>query len=287
VWTFVVYVIAGLGITAGVHRLWAHRSYSAAAPLRFVLMLANSIAFQGSIFHWARDHRTHYRHTDEERDPHDATQGLFYSHIGCYLLKKDGAVKDAGKTVDISDLYQDPVVMFQKKYYLWFAPLMSYIVPGVVAHLCWGERLWTGILFTGFTRYTLLLHATWCINSLTHAYGGRPYDGKEMATENRFTAFFALGEGWHNWHHTFAHDYATSELGALQQWNPTKVFIDIMAFFGLVWGRKRATKMWEARKQLWESKGMKVEEALEGPPLFRVRKITLVPAPGAEPSAAD
>jgi hypothetical protein len=53
-----------------------------------------------------------------------------------------------------------------------------------------------------------------------------------------------------------------------------------MAFFGLAWGRKRATKMWEARKQLWERNGMKVEESLEGPPLFRVRKITLTPIPG-------
>jgi stearoyl-CoA desaturase (delta-9 desaturase) len=274
-WTLVLYVVGGLGITAGVHRLWAHRSYSAAAPLRAVLMLANSIAFQGSIFHWARDHRTHHRHTDEERDPHDATKGLFYSHIGCYLLKKDAAVKDAGKDVDISDLYKDGVVMFQKKYYLWFAPLMSYVMPGLVAHFFWGERIWTGIVLAGFMRYVLLLHATWCINSLTHAFGGRPYDDKEMATENRFTAFFALGEGWHNWHHTFAHDYATAELGSLQQWNPTKMFIDLMAIFGLVWGRKRATKMWDARKELYQRKGFKVEESLEGPMFFKVRKVTL------------
>jgi stearoyl-CoA desaturase (delta-9 desaturase) len=53
-----------LGITAGAHRLWAHRSYKASFPLRVVLMLANSIANQGSIWHWSRDHRVHHKHTE-------------------------------------------------------------------------------------------------------------------------------------------------------------------------------------------------------------------------------
>lgn len=38
---------SGFGITVGVHRLWSHRSYSASFPVRFVLMLCNSIANQG------------------------------------------------------------------------------------------------------------------------------------------------------------------------------------------------------------------------------------------------
>ena len=53
-----------LGITAGAHRLWAHRSYKASFPLRVILMLSNSIANQGSIWHWARDHRVHHKHTE-------------------------------------------------------------------------------------------------------------------------------------------------------------------------------------------------------------------------------
>lgn len=38
---------SGVGITGGVHRLWAHRSYKASFPLRVYLMLSNSIANQG------------------------------------------------------------------------------------------------------------------------------------------------------------------------------------------------------------------------------------------------
>uniref|UniRef100_A0A3B4X0E6 Stearoyl-CoA desaturase b n=1 Tax=Seriola lalandi dorsalis TaxID=1841481 RepID=A0A3B4X0E6_SERLL len=45
-WTAVCYLISALGVTAGAHRLWSHRSYKASFPLRVFLALANSMAFQ-------------------------------------------------------------------------------------------------------------------------------------------------------------------------------------------------------------------------------------------------
>lgn len=63
-WAFVLWPISGNGITGGVHRLWAHRSYKATFPLRVFLMLSNSIANQGSIWHWSRDHRVHHKHSE-------------------------------------------------------------------------------------------------------------------------------------------------------------------------------------------------------------------------------
>ena len=65
-WAFILWPITGFGITGGAHRLWAHRSYKASFAYRFVVMLVNSCANQGTIFHWARDHRTHHRNVDEE-----------------------------------------------------------------------------------------------------------------------------------------------------------------------------------------------------------------------------
>lgn len=50
-------VVIGFGITAGAHRLWAHRAYKAKLPLRVLLMFLNSMSFQNSIYEWARDHR--------------------------------------------------------------------------------------------------------------------------------------------------------------------------------------------------------------------------------------
>merc|ERR1719225_824305 len=80
--------MSGLGITAGVHRLWAHRSYKAALPLRALLMVFNSMANQGTIVHWARDHRTHHLYSDTIADPHDANRGFFFSHVGWLITKK-------------------------------------------------------------------------------------------------------------------------------------------------------------------------------------------------------
>lgn len=63
-WAFILWPISGVGITGGVHRLWAHRSYKASFALRVYLMLSNSIANQGSIWHWSRDHRVHHKHSE-------------------------------------------------------------------------------------------------------------------------------------------------------------------------------------------------------------------------------
>lgn len=41
-----LYQVTGIGITAGAHRLWAHRSYKAKWPLQLLLVVFNTIAFQ-------------------------------------------------------------------------------------------------------------------------------------------------------------------------------------------------------------------------------------------------
>lgn len=43
---FLLYQASGLGITAGAHRLWAHRAYKAKWPLRVILIIFNTMAFQ-------------------------------------------------------------------------------------------------------------------------------------------------------------------------------------------------------------------------------------------------
>jgi stearoyl-CoA desaturase (delta-9 desaturase) len=58
----VLYQMSGLGITAGAHRLWAHRSYKAKWPLRLILAMFNTLAFQDCAIHWARDHRVHHKY---------------------------------------------------------------------------------------------------------------------------------------------------------------------------------------------------------------------------------
>lgn len=54
-----------------------------------------------------------------------------------------------------------------------------------------------------------------------------------------FVAFFAVGEGWHNYHHAFPWDYRASELGT--PLNMTGFLIDILAKFGYIYDRKEAS----------------------------------------------
>lgn len=108
-------LLASLGVTAGAHRLWAHRTYKANWQLRTLLMIMQTICFQNHIYEWVRDHRVHHKYTDTDADPHNSSRGFFFSHVGWLLVKKHKDVRDKGKTVDMSDLLEDPVVVFQKK----------------------------------------------------------------------------------------------------------------------------------------------------------------------------
>lgn len=246
-WAFLCWPISGLGITAGAHRLWAHRSYKASFGVRLFLMLANSMASQGPIYHWARDHRVHHKHSEEIADPHNATLGFFYSHVGWLLVKKDPATALAGAQLNFDDLKADPIVMWQKKNDPWFNLFMCFAFPGLVCML-WGDSFWHGYWVAGALRFVFVLHATWCVNSVAHLWGERPYAPEINPAENFWVALVAIGEGWHNWHHKYPYDYATSEGGIIDQFNPTKAFIDTMCFFGLAWDCKRATGAWQRLK---------------------------------------
>ena len=74
----------GLGITAGAHRLWSHRTYKAGNMLRLVLVAANSMAGENSIYTWSRDHRTHHKYSETSADPHNAKVKCIVMPSGCY-----------------------------------------------------------------------------------------------------------------------------------------------------------------------------------------------------------
>jgi stearoyl-CoA desaturase (delta-9 desaturase) len=171
-----LYLASGLGITAGVHRLWSHRAYKAKWPLRFMLMIFNSIAFQDCVLHWARDHRVHHKYSDTDADPHNATRGFIYSHCGWLMVKKHQEVKAAGKRVDIDDLKADPILRFQMKYYMTLMPLCCFILPTIIPMYFWNETFVNSWFIPTCFRYAFVLNATWCVNSLAHIIGHKPYD---------------------------------------------------------------------------------------------------------------
>lgn len=345
---FTLYVVGCLGITAGVHRLWAHKSYKATLSMRILLMIWYSIANQGTIYHWVRDHRVHHKHSETGSDPHDASRGLFFSHIGWLLLKKRPEVLKAGAKINMKDIDSDVVVKVQRIFNPWWNLLWCFFVPTATCAYCWDESVWRAFLVAGVLKYAVTLHATWCVNSFAHYFGERPYNTKtaekkslwqrisaqaqfvpaedppnahthsddspydddelslgasvalqaislsqttpdqdqdqnqdhdhdhrmtpeERASrserrgpaENPIVAILSVGEGWHNWHHAFPFDYACSELGVSEQFNPTKLLIDLFVKLGLASGRRRACKLWDERKKRWQ-KSVQDLDSVEG-----------------------
>ena len=100
-------ILTGLGITAGAHRLWAHRSYEATTTLRIILMLFNCGALQNDILEWSRDHRVHHKFSETDADPHNSRRGFFFAHIGWLLCRKHPEVKNKGRTVSLKDIADD------------------------------------------------------------------------------------------------------------------------------------------------------------------------------------
>lgn len=226
-------------------------------------MIANSTASQGTIFHWARDHRLHHKYSETESDPHDASRGFFFAHMGWLMVKKTPAVVAAGRKVPVDDLLKDPVVVVQKKCDPWWNLFFCFVAPALVPVYGWGEDPAVAFFVCSALRYMCLLHATWTVNSLAHTFGYRPYDETINPRENFWVALWALGEGWHNWHHKYPYDYATSEFGGLKNLNPTKMFIDSCAYMGLVWNRKRALDAWKMAKASMEEKAKSVKGMAE------------------------
>uniref|UniRef100_A0A8C6NUT4 stearoyl-CoA 9-desaturase n=1 Tax=Nothobranchius furzeri TaxID=105023 RepID=A0A8C6NUT4_NOTFU len=231
-WSVLCFLISALGITAGAHRLWSHRTYKASLPLRIFLAFANSMAFENDIFEWARDHRVHHKYSETDADPHNARRGFFFAHIGWLLVRKHPDVIEKG--------HYFILLAFPLLYYKLSVLLMCFFIPMFVPWYLWRESLWVAYFVPALLRYTLVLNASWLVNSAAHMWGNRPYDKNINPRENRFVTFSAIGEGFHNYHHTFPYDYATSEYGC--KLNLTTCFIDFMCFLGLAWDCKRVSR---------------------------------------------
>lgn len=133
-------VFTGFGITAGAHRLWAHGAYKANLALKIFLAYFQTAAFQNTIFEWTRDHRSHHKFTDTNADPHSASRGFFFAHMGWLLCKKHPDVKKQGEKIDMSDLERDPVVIFQRNYFFILMPLCHTVIPVGISMMAFGAH---------------------------------------------------------------------------------------------------------------------------------------------------
>jgi stearoyl-CoA desaturase (delta-9 desaturase) len=220
----------GMSITAGYHRLFSHITYKAHWTIRLLFVLFGSAAFEGSVLEWCADHRDHHRYTDQEKDPHNIKKGFWYAHIG-WILYLDPNHYDFK---NVEELAQDPILVWQHKYYTWIASITCFVVPALIA-ACWGDLL-GGLFIAGALRLTLNHHFTFFINSVCHYFGKKTYSDIS-ARDNWFVSLFTYGEGFHNFHHQFATDYRNGV--RFFHFDPSKWLIWSLSKLGLASNLKR------------------------------------------------
>jgi stearoyl-CoA desaturase (delta-9 desaturase) len=177
---------------------------------------------------WASEHRDHHKHVDHDEDPYSISKGLFHAHIGWLMFK----LKPETNLENVADLKKDSLLVWQHRYIHLIAFVTAFVFPSAIAFAWGGWKAALGaFLIAGVLRVVVLQHCTFCINSLCHYIGAQPYSSKCSARDSWLMAIITMGEGYHNYHHEFQHDYRNG----VKPWqiDPTKWIIWTLSKIGL------------------------------------------------------
>jgi stearoyl-CoA desaturase (delta-9 desaturase) len=216
----VMFFTCGFSVSLGYHRLFSHIAFKASWPIRLFTLIFGAAAFENSVLMWASEHRRHHKHVDHDEDPYSISKGFFFAHIGWLIFK----LKPDHPFDNVPDLHRDKLVCWQHRYVQWIAVVVSFVFTPFLGYLWNG---WSGalgaFLIAGVARVVALQHCTFLINSACHTIGRQPYSTRCSARDSLFLALFTFGEGYHNYHHEFQHDYRNG----VKPWqiDPTKWII--------------------------------------------------------------
>jgi stearoyl-CoA desaturase (delta-9 desaturase) len=223
-----MFCACGFSITVGYHRLFSHLTFQGHWVVRLFTLIFGAGAFENSALLWACEHRSHHKHVDHEEDPYCISKGLFHAHIGWLLFKLD----PPPPFDNVVDLQKDPLVRWQNRYIHLIAACVAFVLPTTIGFLWGGWKSALGaFLIAGVARVVILQHCTFCINSLCHYLGSRPYSSKCSARDSWLMAIVTFGEGYHNYHHEFQYDYRNGVKP--WQFDPTKWIIWTLSKVGL------------------------------------------------------
>ncbi len=236
---FAMAYATGFGVTLGFHRLFTHRSFSTSRPVEWVLMILGCAAGQSSPFFWIATHRLHHKHSDADGDPHSPHlsgswwRGFWHAHVGWLRERGFGYQPDV-----VRDLTRRADLAWIDRYWLvWY--LVGLLIPAAVGYAIGGTAYdaLIGLLWGGLLRHFLTIQATFCVNSVNHLWGTRPYPTGDQSRNNLFTGIVAFGEGWHNNHHAFP----WSARHGLRWWQPDFSWwvLWMMERVGLIWRVRR------------------------------------------------
>lgn len=95
--------------------------------------------------------------------------------MGWLLVHYHPEVMEKRKMIDVTDLTNDPILFFQKKYFLIIMPPIAFVLPSLIPVYFWNENIKVSI-FVNIFRYLTVLHSACLINSWAHMFGTKPYD---------------------------------------------------------------------------------------------------------------
>ncbi len=237
-----MYLFCMLGITIGFHRFFAHKSFETSRPFSLFLAAVGSMAAQGPLLFWVATHRSHHAYSDRVGDPHSPNlhgngfsgllHGWWHAHIGWMF---------SGNIADWShfarDLMRDRgLFRINQQYFYWV--LLGLVIPAVLGGLIGQSWIgaFLGFLWGGLVRICLVNQASWCVGSVCHMFGSRPFSTGDHSANNHLVAVLAFGEGLQNNHHAFPSSYAHR----VRWWEPdlSATVLLILRSIGLVWDLK-------------------------------------------------
>jgi stearoyl-CoA desaturase (Delta-9 desaturase) len=240
---FLMWLLTGLGLTVGYHRLFTHRAFSAGVVTSCVLIVMGSMAGRGPMLSWVAMHRRHHELSDHEGDLHspnlhgtaglERLRGFLHAHL-TWMMEHDYP----NIAHYVPDLMAERfLVAINRHYYAWV--LIGLMVPaaigGLVTQSAWGVL--SGFLWGGVVRMFVVEQTMSAINSVMHTFGARPFATRDDNSRNLgVMALLAWGEGWHNNHHAFPYSAA---FGLRRfEFDPGFIFIRLMEMLGLAWNVK-------------------------------------------------
>lgn len=213
------FVINMIGVTAGLHRYFSHKSFKVGKWKELVLLIASTLSGQGSPIWWVALHRgAHHRKSDTELDPHSPVHGFWHSSFLWMFRIKPDAVQFR-YAVDL--LRNKQVIWFSTHYTkIWLALNLMFLL------ISWDFFLYFSMMGSFITLVTYNL-----TNSLNHysKLGYTNFATRDNSTNVPWLFPLVLGECWHNNHHARpgASHFGSDVSGKWWEFDPSGQFIKV------------------------------------------------------------
>jgi len=174
------------------HRYLTHKSFKT-GPLRDLFLRWSSVwAGLGPSIMWVIAHRQHHADSDQLHDyQNPRVIGNFRSWFTIYPKVNFNVAfgKDIMRCKHSRFIYKN---YFKIQLGLY---LLAFLISP-----------WLAVVALAIPM-TIVFHGAASIGVLTHTWGYRVAESKDLSTNNWLAAIMSCGEGWHNWHHAHPGDY--------------------------------------------------------------------------------